>query len=393
MTKQLTLADVTPREQDGRDSFARYRAQVRAAAVAALAILEAKSIDRVYCDLHDDYVVRSSTSDGVRYRFVQVKTKGKQHENWTIGELLGIDGRRKDVSGSSAAKIKESFIGKLLLHTVTFGESCECVTFQTNNNLEAKAEDFRLDIEDCVFTDKHSQLLIDKFNECYKDKISKPLTALEVQQLLSKLTFETDVSHIKLKNVEFDSTVKKRIHEYSEVELSYSEIDKILLKLLDLVSEKSSGVIEKWDIPSINSCSSIGIDDLLDIMAISRPAYMLLRAGKDNKAVRSASLIQRVLGDAATNPETVEYCSRCKIRWDEWSRNTRKSALDLAEITDEINRLLEVSLDWKRQVKLSKIKVPLQELRDKLHEGGTFSDIDVDTLLGAFFSEYIKRTT
>lgn len=120
---------------------------------------------------------------------------------------------------------------------------------------------------------------------------------------------------------------------------------------------------------------------------------MLLRAGKDNKAVRSASLIQRVLGDAATNPETVEYCSRCKIRWDEWSRNTRKSALDLAEITDEINRLLEVSLDWKRQVKLSKIKVPLQELRDKLHEGGTFSDIDVDTLLGAFFSEYIKRTT
>lgn len=212
MTKQLTLADVTPREQDGRDSFARYRAQVRAAAVAALAILEAKSIDRVYCDLHDDYVVRSSTSDGVRYRFVQVKTKGKQHENWTIGELLGIDGRRKDVSGSSAAKIKESFIGKLLLHTVTFGESCECVTFQTNNNLEAKAEDFRLDIEDCVFTDKHSQLLIDKFNECYKDKISQPLTALEVQQLLSKLTFETDVSHIKLKNVEFDSTVKKRIH-------------------------------------------------------------------------------------------------------------------------------------------------------------------------------------
>lgn len=175
--------------------------------------------------------------------------------------------------------------------------------------------------------------------------------------------------------------------------MSYSEIDKILLKLLDLVSEKSSGVIEKWDIPSINSCSSIGIDDLLDIMAISRPAYMLLRAGKDNKAVRSASLIQRVLGDAATNPETVEYCSRCKIRWDEWSRNTRKSALDLAEITDEINRLLEVSLDWKRQVKLSKIKVPLQELRDKLHEGGTFSDIDVDTLLGAFFSEYIKRTT
>jgi hypothetical protein len=44
------LEKVNPREQAGRDSFSRYRAQVRSAAIAALSILDGESIDRVYCD-------------------------------------------------------------------------------------------------------------------------------------------------------------------------------------------------------------------------------------------------------------------------------------------------------------------------------------------------------
>ncbi len=52
MSKQLH--DVTPREQNGRDSFERYRLQVRSASIAALTILEGSEIDRIYCDLHDD---------------------------------------------------------------------------------------------------------------------------------------------------------------------------------------------------------------------------------------------------------------------------------------------------------------------------------------------------
>lgn len=54
----MVLHTVVPREQDGRDSFGRYRVQVRSAAVASLQILSGKAIDRVYCDLHDDIVVR-----------------------------------------------------------------------------------------------------------------------------------------------------------------------------------------------------------------------------------------------------------------------------------------------------------------------------------------------
>lgn len=49
---ELVLGTKKPREQIGRDTFARYKAQIRSAAIAALAILEG-DVDRVYCYLHD----------------------------------------------------------------------------------------------------------------------------------------------------------------------------------------------------------------------------------------------------------------------------------------------------------------------------------------------------
>jgi hypothetical protein len=396
MNTIVTLGQVAPREQDGRDAFARYRAQVRAAAIAALAILESKEIDRIYCDLHDDYVVRSSTKRArVHYEFVQVKTKAKQNENWTIGELLGIDGRCKDLSKHSAAQIKDSFVGKLLLHTIIFGNACKKVKFQTNNNLDTKASAFSDDLQSSSFTDTYVKLVSQHFNECYKEKLSAPLSDEDIKKLLNKLFFETDVSHVKLKNIEFDSTVRKKIHNYSEIELSFAESNQILLKLLELVSKKSSGVIDDFTEENIEKYASIGIDDLLEILAISKTAYELLKAGDDATAVKSASLVQRLLGDAAKNPETVEYCSRCKIKWDVWYRKTRKnlSPLDLSQVTDPIAQILDASLDWKRCIKLSNVQQPLKDLFLKLKADPLFVDIDIDILLGGFFAEFIKRQT
>ena len=396
MNTITTLGQVAPREQDGRDAFARFRAQVRAAAIASLAILESKAIDRVYCDLHDDYVIRSSVEGiGIRYEFVQVKTKAKQNENWTIGELLGIDGRVKDLSKHSALQIKNSFIGKLLLHTVIFGEACDKVKFQTNNNLDSKASAFSDDLQNNTFADEYAKLVLKHFNECYKEKLDVPLAEEDVEKLIKKLFFETDVSHVKLKNIEFDSTVRKKIYEYSEIELSFSELNQILIKLLELVSEKSSGVIDDFTEENIEKYASIGIDDLLEVLAISKAGYELLKAGNDVTAVRSASLIQRVLGDAAKNPDTIRYCSDCKIKWDVWYRKTRKnlSPLDLSQVTDAIAQVLDASLDWNCRVKLSNVQLPLKDLLLKLQSNPLFTDLDIDILLGGFFAEFIKRQT
>lgn len=393
MNTTLTVGNVAPREQDGRDAFARYRAQVRAAAIASLAILESKGTDRVYCDLHDDYVVRSNCSSGVRYKFVQVKTKAKLNENWTIGELLGIDGRVKDLSKHSPSDIRDSFIGKLLLHTVVFGEACERVVFETNNHLSSQAESFDEDLRNKTFKDKYVQLVVKIFNHCYSDKLQSPLSQADVENLVQKVFFETDVSHVKLKNIEFDSTVRKKIHEYSEIELTFEELNQILLKLLELVANKSSGKIDEINEQNIDANASIGIEDLLDILAISKSAYELLRAGQDPKAVKSASLIQRVLGDAAKNADTVEYCSRCKIKWDVWYRKARTNLtpLDLSVVTDGLALILDKSLDWTRRVKLSAVQQPLKDLESRLTSDPLFPDLDKDTLLGGFFAEYIKR--
>ncbi|MFZ6816890.1 dsDNA nuclease domain-containing protein [Undibacterium sp. Ji22W] len=258
MNTIVTLGQVTPREQDGRDAFARFRAQVRAAAIASLAILESKEVDRIYCDLHDDYVIRSSFEGGrVSYEFVQVKTKAKQNENWTIGELLGIDGRVKDLSKHSAAQIKDSFVGKLLLHTAIFGEACEKVRFQTNNNLDTKASAFSDGLQSNPFTDEYVKLVLKHFNECYTEKLDAPLSEEDIEKFIRKLFFETDVSHLKLKNIEFDSTVRKKIHEYSEIELSFVELSQILMKLVELVSEKSSGVIDDFNEKNIEKFASV----------------------------------------------------------------------------------------------------------------------------------------
>jgi len=100
------LATKKPREQKGRDTFSRYKAQVRSAAMASLSILEGKEIDRVYCDLHDDFVIRKKDDQGFSYIFYQVKTKGKQNHNWALNELFGLKSKLKDQSKQETSKIK-----------------------------------------------------------------------------------------------------------------------------------------------------------------------------------------------------------------------------------------------------------------------------------------------
>ncbi|RZN87037.1 DUF4297 domain-containing protein, partial [Acinetobacter johnsonii] len=80
---------IKPREQSGRDSFSRFRAQTRSATIASLSILEGKEIDWIYCDFQDDFVVRYRIEGEISYKFYQVKTKSKQNESWTISELTG----------------------------------------------------------------------------------------------------------------------------------------------------------------------------------------------------------------------------------------------------------------------------------------------------------------
>ena len=379
------------REQNGRDSFSRYRAQVRSAAVASLSILEGANVDRVYCDLHDDFVIRKIDKDGFSYIFYQVKTKGKQNHNWTINEVFGLNTRLKDQSKQSSDSIKDSFIGKLLLHTVVFDEHCNSVTFQTNVNNSDEVDELLTDIESGAFASKFSKIIIERFTECFGDNCIT-YSHEEAKSKLSKLSFESDVSFLKDGDNYFELIVKEKIYEFSEIDLERAEFREILLRLLDLVERKSSGVIKTWDAESIESCAGISIDDLLTILSISKDAYYSLVKGGDSSAIKSASMIQRALKAGGADTSMVMYCSKCKTDWDLWFRNARHvvQELDLLTISELVGTTLKNTVDPQGLLALTNLRMPIKNLLAELDAKGLKFDLTEDLLLGGIFSAFVR---
>lgn len=379
------------REQNGRDSFSRYRAQIRSAAVASLSILEGKDVDRVYCDLHDDFVIRKKDDNGFSYIFYQVKTKGRQNHNWTINEVFGINTKLRDQSKQSAEAIKDSFVGKLLLHTVVFDEYCNSVVFQTNVNSSDEVEELLSDIESGLFSHKFSQVILARFNDCFGEA-SAPYDLDQAKAKLAKLAFEVDVSFLKEGDNHFELIVKEKIFEFSEIELERAEFREILLRLLDLVEKKSSGIIKTWDAQSIESFAGISIDDLLAILSISREAYYSLLKGGDRSAIKSASMIQRALKASGADSSMVMYCSKCKTDWDLWFRNARHviQELDLLSISERVRAILINTVAMQGSLVLNNLRVPIKDLLAELHSQNLKFDLTEDLLLGGIFSAFVR---
>lgn len=388
----MVLETKKPREQSGRDSFSRYRAQVRSAAMASLSILEGLDVDRVYCDLHDDFVIRKKDGGGFSYIFYQVKTKGKQNHNWSLNEVFGLKSTIKNQSKQDTAKIKGSFVGKLLLHTVVFDDYCNAVVFQTNIHNSDDVDVLLADVENGVFSNKFSEVLVDRFNQCFPGELKTKLTIDEIKARLSKLRFETDVQYLKDGDDNFEPLARDKIYEYSEVDLEYNECKEILIKLLDLVERKSSGVIAELTSETIEKYAGISIDDLLSILSISKDAYNNLLEGGDSKAVKSASIIQRTLLESGAGIEEVEYCSRCKTEWDLWLRKNRHviPEFELNTIVSHITQLLCKSFKVGNSVTLSELSNPIKALVATLDKNDLLYDLNLDLVLGGIFAELVK---
>jgi len=130
------LNEVPPRESAGRDTIARYQAQFRAAAYECLSILSGETIDRIYCDYHEDFVARSQKTGKPVYHFFQDKTKDKRNYQWSKLDIFGLYKKKRQ----KPEKIAASFAGKLLLHTIRFKNSCGNVVFLTNVQFEDEVE-------------------------------------------------------------------------------------------------------------------------------------------------------------------------------------------------------------------------------------------------------------
>lgn len=386
----MVLETAQPREQSGRDSFARYKAQVRSAAIAALKILSNTDVDRVYCDLHDDVVVRKKDANGLAYIFYQVKTRAKQNKNWTLAEVFGIKPKHKTQCKEA---IRNSFIGKMLLHTVVFDDYCNAVVFQTNIHNDDQIDELLSDIENGTFANKFTKELLSVFNELYPDEIINPLTESEVKTCLSKLAFENDVHYLKEDPTHFAPVVRATIYEYSEIDLDHHESTDIIIKLLDLISNKSSGVIIPFTAESIEKSAAVSIDDLLPLLSISKDAYEQILQGGDPKAIKSTSIIQRTLLAAGASLEDVTFCSKCKTEWDVWYRNNRHmlSEMDLRVIIGKVREVLRNAKSGVgNSLNINHLQKPLEKLLADLTAESLAFDLTKELLLGALFSELVK---
>jgi len=382
-----------PREQVGRDTFARYKAQVRAAGLAALAILESGEIDRVYCDYHDDFVIRRKVANKNHYQFIQVKTRGKTNKNWTLNEIFGLKKSTKKKKAVQDSKIvKDSFIGKLLQHTTTFPESCTEIVFMTNSHLDDLVES----IADCISrrdsTNEYVKFMSEHFSECFAVEGAPQICEKDALDKIAKLKFETDVQYIKEKNHNFEALARSTIFLYSEIDLDHTETKQITIGLLDLVSKRSSGTIYTLDEATINSSTSIEINDLLDLLSISREAYKTLLNGGDPNAIKSASVIQRSLSSAGASNEEIEYASRCKTNWDVWLRENRNrlSDFDIISITSNVDEVFSSVFEAGKSLKLSNVNPKIHQLKQRLAEQGLIYDLDPSLLLGGFFSVLVR---
>lgn len=305
--------------------------QFQAAAYAALEILEAKSqTDRVYCDWHDDFVVRKTTSSGVEYHFFQVKTKAKGNELWSVLHVFALKKRKQGEDAESLEAVRKSFAGKLLIHTLRFEGQCKEVTFLTNVHCEDDLLDLVKELGEGDVKSKHAQFLVKNFSIIFEG--APGLGKQQILDALAKLKLQSAVRHIGSGSelADFTRAAHQAIYRYSEIDLTQPEVADIAKGLVELVHRKSHAQVLATMTPDqLESAVSVDLQDLLSVLSISTQAYEHLRAGGDPHALKHASIIQRMMKAAGAADRVVEYLSERKVEWDLWMRNERHSVLDL----------------------------------------------------------------
>jgi hypothetical protein len=347
------LINENPTEEVGRDTLSRYDMQFQAAAFATLEILEGKGVVCVYCDFHDDFVVKSEIGGVVTYHFYQVKTKGKLNHQWTLLEVLAIKKRGQTTEVEALKKVRLSFLGKLLEHGVRFGESCAAVTLLSNVHFEDDVVNLVEEWKKRKKESKTSNLMIDNFQGIFT--VAPAWNEVATQNTLAKLSLYPAVGHIGLDREQFINSSRTAIYKYSEIDLDFFEITDLANNLLDVVYQRSKGALANVDLKNIGSRVGVVLDDMLKVLSISPSAYRALLGGVDDKIIKTASILQRVLKASGASPSMIEFASVQKVAWDVWFRNARHTYSDL-DLELLLQRLDDTHREWRKR-------------------GGTFEDL------------------
>ncbi len=211
-----------PRETAGRETILRFRMQFQAAAFAALEILSGNDVDRVYCDYHDDFVVRRTSTAGVNYHFFQVKTKAKLNKQWTLLEVFALKKTGALDTDEKLQEIRDSIAGKLFAHTIQFGDQCREVTILSNVHFEDEVLGAIAALQVGSSTKRYVTRFLDSFEKIFSP--SKTLTAEEAQAARAKFSIEAGVHHIGETLESFTNAARTAVWTHSEIDLRPQEV-------------------------------------------------------------------------------------------------------------------------------------------------------------------------
>lgn len=382
------IHEKAPRETVGRETMVRFRMQLQAAAFAALEILSGKEVDRIYCDYHDDFVVRRTVGGIVEYHFFQVKTKGKANQQWDVDGVFALKKKGELDTAEKLEAVRRSIAGKLFVHTVEFGDQCREVTVLSNVHFKDEVHDVVADLAAGTSGKKYTRQLIDKFATIVAP--DQTLSPKQLEAARKKLTLLPGVQYIGETLEAFSIAAHNAIWKHSEIELHRHEVEQIARSLVTLVGDKSCAPIDGLSKAEIDLATGVGLDDLLQVLSISTQVYQTLLQGGDPTAIKTASILQRKLKEAGTPEPMIEAASRAKVSWDVWMRNARHTYPDFT-----LNMLLE-EIDTKCKAWLlgGGILADLEKcIRDLLESsfGKQFPTLNVDLLFGALCAAIVRR--
>jgi hypothetical protein len=380
----VLLHDLSPREMSGRDTILRFDVQFRAAAYKALEILKGYDIDCVFCDYHEDFVVRTRGPENkVKYEFYQVKTKAKLNTPWGIGDVYGLNKKKKQ----DFQKIASSFAGKLLLHTINFKKNCSSVILLSNIYFDDDVEGIADRFKSGNFLADHTKIFFDDFRTIFSLTSDFPDEA--IADCLKKFKLIAAASCAELTGEKFLPIAKDAIFRYSEVDLSHIEATEILIKLLSLIKERSLSRISEVDELTLESHAGVKLDDLLGVLSISPAGYKILLNGGDEQTLKSLSVMQRALDAAGAPKNTIEFFCKAKILWDGWVRKNRHF-LDEMAFNILVVKLHDLGRNW---IGLGgNVALFMEKIKSCEKTGNSAIDNELtdELLLGGVLSEIVR---
>lgn len=378
------LHEVPAREQNGRDAIARFKAQYRAAAFQCLGLLKDAEVVAIYCDLHDDYVIKRIKDGEEYYDFFQVKTNNKKGFQWKVSDIFGF----KKIKEQVTSNILDSFFGKLMCHAVEFGDSCNTVNIQSNKDFNEDVYDIEGQFNTAVGTHKAYLYIKKEFKNIFPN--SSSFDESDIEACLSKFKVEGASEIVDIEGVNYLPLSRHAICENSEVDLSLEEVVEIIIGLLGLVENKSSGIIEKWEKSEIDKHASVCLDDVLGLMTISPTAYRYLKDGGDANALKHTSIIQRFFQETNASDGLIEYLCLCKSQYDQWNSDRKHflNEFDFNLFKADVNDMV---VSWFKTGCGNKSFLKMANDYKRDSQSIIVKGMDANVVVGALLSEVVRQ--